>query len=538
MNKILYFSRTFPEGTIYSNYEKIFFQKTNQILQEEEIILDYVKCNAEYEIFKGNSISLASTFMGREQDFSLFFFSIAPFVPRDKFFLWIMKNRFFLNQILEAYNLKAFPIIISTPSAFLWSNKELNIENFEGMKYNFYGRFSEVFKVLGAEEINLSFSQIKDGLLDEKINFAQGNGFTFDKEIGVTEVAKYLYVPNYYDSSIVIYFFIKLDIWKSFKESTKQKIEDLTTETFYNSYHMLEEEINILREMMRNNKLRKIEDNLEQKIIDVWKDIIWREQLNSSSTSKVLFNLYNFFEERNNFNNTINFSNLKHFDISTFKQGENVIIRAYAYKGDKISALLKMKEIISLNYLDSIIILAVLTKKDLKKVKALLKKQGLERPIYKRKGFIVNYPRIFGSILKLYEKFKQNNILQDLIIPCLNSQWIISTNNDNLAKRLINTYNYFEPPRAKKISPYLALKIKENASLEKYLDLLSRNSVNLESIIVVDKINIVIVQQYSFDLWKELISEFEVRKTKIEKEEKIEKENFIVSEQTEIVVLE
>jgi TRAP-type mannitol/chloroaromatic compound transport system substrate-binding protein len=528
----MYYSCSYPKSTSYGKFERLLFEELKKLLNSQEVnLIELEKINAELEIFKGTSISLATTFIGAFQDLAYYLISSMPFGSKDRLFFWLHKQPL-LKELFKHYDLIGFPMMIANSGGISWSNKEFSSQGLSKLKFSFYGPFSQFFKLLGAEEISLSLSQIPKNLESENIDFAQANNLSLDKELGIDEVADYLYIPSYHSSSTVSYLLIKENFWNSLSEEVQKKVEKLCSEFFYQSYinDCFDNETKIFKQLIRENKVRKVDPELEKKFVNFWYDLLWENQVKSELTSKVISSYYSFLDQREAFNFLSRTKETKSSRI-----GSKVIVNAYYYTGTSslIKRLMKDKKLLSLNYFQNLLVLVAKEKKHLKDYFST-------EPVFSTEALVINYPRAFGSIEAFYKKLKERGVTQNLILPCFNSQWVISTSNNKLASKILKEnksiflgLNSSTSDKLAFSNAYLSLKLKENGSLERYLELLNEQ---IESIIVLDKFSIALVKQYSFEFWKDKLDYFEVKRAKVTEE--IEKDQeFILSQKAELILL-
>jgi len=130
-----------------------------------------------------------------------------------------------LNEFLKPMNLYAIPTAMLYPGAFGWSNLLLaEPSQINGLTVRAFGAMGAVFELMGATALDIPGPTVPPLIANGEIDFAVWHNLVQDTTFGFADVAQYIYYPPWQQQTSFSYVVIKLDLWKSFTEHTRDVI--------------------------------------------------------------------------------------------------------------------------------------------------------------------------------------------------------------------------------------------------------------------------------------------------------------------------
>jgi TRAP-type mannitol/chloroaromatic compound transport system substrate-binding protein len=157
---------------------------------------------------------------------------------------FIEKNGlFYLNQILEEYNVICIPIGMISPQAGGWSINELKVSNSPVNLKNYFplkninmrgaGTNNLIYKKAGANTIEMRGEDICKFVNEGKITFAEFATPKSDYEVGLYNCFNYYYLTGCLEPCTTIYLFLnKEKVWNNL---TLQQQEELINLAYFNA---------------------------------------------------------------------------------------------------------------------------------------------------------------------------------------------------------------------------------------------------------------------------------------------------------------
>jgi TRAP-type mannitol/chloroaromatic compound transport system substrate-binding protein len=157
---------------------------------------------------------------------------------------FIKKNGlFYLNQILEEYNVICIPIGMISPQAGGWSINELKVSNSPVNLKNYFplkninmrgaGTNNLIYKKAGANTIEMRGEDICKFVNEGKITFAEFATPKSDYEVGLYNCFNYYYLTGCLEPCTTIYLFLnKEKVWNNL---TLQQQEELINLAYFNA---------------------------------------------------------------------------------------------------------------------------------------------------------------------------------------------------------------------------------------------------------------------------------------------------------------
>ncbi len=133
-----------------------------------------------------------------------------------------------LNEILEKYNLVAFPsVIFDLESGFRSHKKATKLEDFKGMKMRIgTPECQAVMQRLGASVVSISGGVWSDALQRGIIDAFEYMMPAIDWQMGFQEIAEYWLAPAWFQPTTASYTLVNLDAWKALPENYRVIFEE------------------------------------------------------------------------------------------------------------------------------------------------------------------------------------------------------------------------------------------------------------------------------------------------------------------------
>ena len=191
-----------------------------------------------YEVFdavSSGAFPMGSTALsyqaGINPAFSLYT-SIPLLMSQQDYFNWLYQadGLKLLNEILEKYNIVAFPNIIFDLESGFRSHKEVKrLEDFKGMKMRVGTlELQAILQKLGVAFVSLSGGELYDAMQRGIIDAFEYMTPNIDWDMGFHEIAEYWVAPAWYQPATPYFTLINADAWKKLPENYRAILEEVT----------------------------------------------------------------------------------------------------------------------------------------------------------------------------------------------------------------------------------------------------------------------------------------------------------------------
>lgn len=171
--------------------------------------------------------STPSFWAGHDTAFSLF--NAIPFVASQEQYLgWYFYGggKELLNEFYAPFGIHSIPCGIIGPESGGWFNKEVNTsDDFNGLQMRFAGLGAQVVEKLGATTHLMGVGDVVQGLQLGTIDAAEVSSPKIDMQVGMHQVAKYLYFPGWHAPFNVVDLIVPKAKWDELSEARQAQLE-------------------------------------------------------------------------------------------------------------------------------------------------------------------------------------------------------------------------------------------------------------------------------------------------------------------------